>query len=177
MKNIETYKDCVIYLVDDDIIIRDSLSVLIQSEGLIIKCYASAEAFLKNYIPDQPGCLILDFKIPVMNGLELQEKLSNSSICIPIIFISGHSKIRDVAKAFRAGALYFFEKPFDAELLIRRIYEALARDIDNTKLRLEKYKTQAFFDTLTVREKEVLQLIINNYSNKKVAIKLEATLK
>jgi FixJ family two-component response regulator len=106
MKKIESYKDCVVYLVDDDIIIRDSVSVLIESTGLIIKCFESAEDFLNNYIPDQPGCLILDVRMPIMNGLELQEELSKRNIQIPIIFISGNAEIPDSAKAFRAGAVF-----------------------------------------------------------------------
>jgi RNA polymerase sigma factor (sigma-70 family) len=172
MKKMVIYKNSVIYLVDDDIIIRDSLSVLIESIGLKINSFESAQSFLNSYIPDQPGCLILDVRMPIMNGLELQEELSKRNIQIPIIFISGNAEIPDSAKAFRAGAVDFLEKPFDTNLLIERIYEALSKDIENKKQRLGNSKTQACFNTLSNREKEVLQLIINNYSNKEVAKEL-----
>jgi RNA polymerase sigma factor (sigma-70 family) len=166
------YKNSVIYLVDDDIIIRDSLSVLIESIGLKINSFESAQSFLNSYIPDQPGCLILDVRMPIMNGLELQEELSKRNIQIPIIFISGNAEIPDSAKAFRAGAVDFLEKPFDTHLLIERIYEALSKDIENKKQQLGNNKIQACFDTLSNREKEVLKLIINNQSNKEVAKEL-----
>lgn len=168
----EIYKDCVIYLVDDDTVIRDSLSILIKSTGLNIKCFESAEIFLNSYIQDQPGCLILDVRMPIMNGLELQEALSKQNIQIPIIFISGNAEVPDSAKAFRAGAVDFLEKPFDTYLLIERIYEALSKDMDIKKQQLGSNKIQACFDTLSSREKEVLQLIINNYSNKEAAKEL-----
>ena len=166
------YKNSVIYLVDDDIIIRDSLSVLIESIGLKINSFESAQSFLNSYIPDQPGCLILDVRMPIMNGLELQEELSKRNIQIPIIFISGNAEIPDSAKAFRAGAVDFLEKPFDTHLLIERIYEALSKDIENKEQQLGNNKIQACFDTLSNREKEVLKLIINNLSNKEVAKEL-----
>jgi two-component system response regulator FixJ len=172
MKKMVIYKNSVIYLVDDDIIIRDSLSVLIESIGLKINSFESAQSFLNSYIPDQPGCLILDVRMPIMNGLELQEELSKRNIQIPIIFISGNAEIPDSAKAFRAGAVDFLEKPFDTHLLIERIYEALSKDIENKKQQLGNNKIQACFDTLSNREKEVLKLIINNQSNKEVAKEL-----
>jgi RNA polymerase sigma factor (sigma-70 family) len=172
MKKMVIYKNSVVYLVDDDIIIRDSLSVLIESIGLKINSFESAQSFLNSYIPDQPGCLILDVRMPIMNGLELQEELSKRNIQIPIIFISGNAEIPDSAKAFRAGAVDFLEKPFDTHLLIERIYEALSKDIENKKQQLGNNKIQACFDTLSNREKEVLKLIINNQSNKEVAKEL-----
>ena len=162
----------VVYLVDDDPSILDSLSVLIKSTGLNIKNFASAENFLDSYSPEQPGCLILDVRMPVMGGLELQEELAKRQIQVPIIFISGNAEIPDTAKAFRAGAVDFLEKPFDSHLLIERINEAIAKDNEARRQQVEKNKIQACFDCLTAREKEVLQLIISSHNNKETAKKL-----
>ena len=108
----------LIYLVDDELAVLDSLMLLIQSTGRQIKSFASAEAFLTHYNPEQVGCLILDVRMPSMSGLELQEELTQRNIKIPIIFISGNADIPDSAKAFRAGAIDFLEKPFEMSTLI-----------------------------------------------------------
>ena len=157
------------YLVDDEFSIRDSLTLLIKSTGRNVKSFDSAEAFLNEYKPRQPSCLILDVRMPLMSGLELQEELSIRNISIPIIFISGNADIPDSAKAFRAGALDFLEKPFDNQTLLERIDEALRKDVEVKRQLLHKQKIQECLNRLTVREKEVLNLIVNSYSNKEVA--------
>lgn len=164
--NIET---AVVYLVDDEFAIRDSLTLLIESTGLSVKNYDSAEVFLRHYDPEKPGCLILDVRMPLMDGLELQEELTIRDINIPIIFISGNADIPDTAKAFRAGALDFMEKPFDNAILLERIDEAIKKDIESRRLLAEKQKIQACFDRLTAREKEVLSFIVGSRSNKETA--------
>jgi len=161
--------NAVIYLVDDEFAVRDSLTLLIRSSGRVVKSFESAEAFLNDYDNQQPGCLILDVRMPSMDGLELQEELSTRNINIPIIFISGNADIPDSAKAFRAGALDFLEKPFDNQILLERIEEAIAKDIEARKQFIEKNKILECFHRLTAREKEVLQLIISSHSNKEVA--------
>ncbi|MGZ8190991.1 MAG: response regulator transcription factor [Methylobacter sp.] len=158
-----------IYLVDDEFAVRDSLTLLIQSTGRPIKSFDSAEAFLSDYDPGQPGCLILDVRMPYMNGLELQEELSRRNIHIPIIFISGNAEIPDSAKAFRAGAVDFLEKPFNYETLLERIDEAIKKDLEARSQLVEKQRMLECFNSLTAREKEVLQLIISSYSNKEAA--------
>jgi two-component system, LuxR family, response regulator FixJ len=168
----ECIQTSIVYLVDDEFAIRDSLTLLIESNGLMMRSFASAAAFLANYSPDHPGCLILDVRMPTMTGLELQEELNKSGIHIPIIFISGNADIPESAKAFRAGALDFLEKPFDNSLLLERIHEAIDKDIENRKILAEKNKIKACFDSLTAREKEVLELIIQSHSNKEAAKKL-----
>ncbi len=159
----------VVYLVDDDPDIRDSLSLWVESIGLKIQSFSSAEGFLKQYSPEHPACLILDVVMPLMNGLELQEELANRNIEIPIIFISGNAKVADSSKAFRAGAVDFIEKPYDLKLLMTRIHEALKNQIHYRNQQLEAEQNQAFFDCLTPREKQVLQLIVNNHSSKEAA--------
>jgi len=159
----------VVYLVDDDPDIRDSLSLWVESIGLQIQSFESAEGFLNQYSPEPPACLILDVVMPMMSGLELQDELAKRKIQIPIIFISGNAKIADSSKAFRAGAVDFIEKPYDLKLLMARIHEALKNEIQYRNKLLEKDQNQAFFDCLTGREKQILQLIVSNHSSKEAA--------
>lgn len=159
----------IIYVVDDEVAVRDSLCILLESSGHIVRNFESAASFLENYHPDYPGCLILDVRMPGMNGLDLQQELIKRQIKIPIIFMSGHAEIPDSARAFRAGAIDFLEKPFDKALFLERIQEAISKDIDNRKKWLEIREIQQRIERLTSREKEVLDLIVENHSNKEVA--------
>jgi len=159
----------LVYLVDDEFAIRDSLTLLIESTGQAVRSFESAEAFLNNYTPDQPGCLLLDVRMPLMTGHELQSELLNRGINIPIIFISGHADIADSAKAFRSGAVDFLEKPFNNEVLLERINEAIKKDIAFREEFVKKRRIQDRIDHLTTREKEVLGLIVKSHSNKESA--------
>ena len=159
----------LVYLVDDEYAVRDSLALLIESTGQTVKSFASAEAFLTHYNPEQPGCLLLDVRMPSMSGLELQDELLRRDISLPIIFISGHAGIPDSAKAFRAGAVDFLEKPFDNEILLKRIEEALNKDIASREQLNEHREIQKHLAHLTMREKEVLSLVFKGYSNKETA--------
>jgi two-component system response regulator FixJ len=159
----------LVYLVDDEYAVRDSLGLLIESTGQTVRSFASAEAFLDNYDPKQPGCLLLDVRMPSMSGLELQAELLRREISIPIIFISGHAGIPDSAKAFRAGAVDFLEKPFDNETLLKRIEEALKKDSADREQINEHREIKKRLDHLTMREKEVLSLILQGLSSKEIA--------
>jgi two-component system, LuxR family, response regulator FixJ len=159
----------LVYLVDDDFSIRDSLSLLIESTGQAVKCFESADDFLNNFDPDQAGCLILDVRMPSMTGLELQEELARRDFAIPIIFISGHADVPDSSKAFRAGAVDYMEKPFDSELLLVRMQEAIQKDLDTRVQLAEKRKLKKRLSQLTPREREVYVLIVKGLSNKEVA--------
>lgn len=159
----------VVYLVDDEFAIRDSLTLLIESTGQIVRSFDSAEAFLNSYNPEHPGCLLLDVRMPLMSGHDLQNELLNRSISIPIIFISGHADIADSAKAFRAGAVDFLEKPFDNAVLLERINEAIKKDVVFREELVKKRRIQARIDHLTTREREVLGLIVKSHSNKESA--------
>ena len=163
----------LIYLVDDEFAVRDSLTLLIESTGQSIRSFDSADAFLANYNPALPGCLLLDVRMPIMDGLELQEELIRRNISVPIIFISGNADIPDSAKAFRAGAVDFLEKPFDSNVLLARIAEAIKKDIEYRRNQIEKRKLQERLNYLTEREKEVLCLIVSSYSNKEAAKALD----
>ena len=161
--------DALVYLIDDEFSVRDSLTLVLESAGLRVKSFESAEDFLKNYNNEYPSCLILDVKMPCMSGLELQEELLKRNISIPIIFISGHAGISQSAKAFRAGAVDFLEKPFDHEVLLARITEVIQKNIEY------RWRLKVHFELanrhycLTEREREVLTLISEGSSNKEAA--------
>ncbi|MCK9394867.1 MAG: response regulator [Methylobacter sp.] len=159
----------LVYLVDDEFSIRDSLTLLIESTGQRIRSFESAEAFLNSYDPEQPGCLLLDVRMPAMTGHELQNELLKRDINIPIIFISGHADIADSAKAFRAGAVDFLEKPFDTAVLLDRINEAIKKDLAFREEFAKKRRIQDRINHLTPREREVLGLIVKSHSNKESA--------
>jgi two-component system, LuxR family, response regulator FixJ len=165
--------DSLVYLVDDEFSVRDSLALMIESTGQAVRSFESAQAFLNNYDPEQPGCLLLDVRMPAMSGLELQGELLSRDITIPIIFISGHAGIPDSAKAFRAGAMDFLEKPFDNEILLERIEEAIKKDITRREQRIEYREIQNRLDQLTSREQEVLAQIVKGYSSKEIAKMLD----
>jgi len=163
------FEEAIVYLVDDEFSVRDSMQMFIESTGLKVKCYESAADFLNQYEAESIGCLILDVRMPEMDGLELQDELNKREIILPIIFISGNAEIPDSAKAFRAGALDFLEKPFDNKLLLARIYEALEKHRDIKQHLEEKQRIRTRLDCLTPRELEVLRLILNSHSNKETA--------
>jgi len=158
-----------VYVVDDEYPVRDALSMLIKSEGLAVKSYSSAQDFLNDYEPDQPGCLVLDVKMPHMDGLELQQELIKKNIDIPIIFMSGHGDIPITARAFRGGAVDFIEKPFKDKILLDRIYEATNKVLVTWEESRKKHHIQNCYEHLTEREKEVMKLVVNNHSNKEAA--------
>jgi len=162
----------LVYVVDDEFAVRDSLTLLVESTGQAVRSFASAEEFLNDYSPDQPGCLLLDIRMPSMSGLELQDELLSRDICIPIIFISGHARIPDSAHAFRAGAVDFLEKPFDNATLMERIAEALKKDKENRAQRTERLTLENRLGSLTARETKVLYLIASGDSNKQIGKKL-----
>jgi len=143
--------------------------MLIESTGQPVRSFESAEAFLNAYDPDQPGCLLLDVRMPLMSGHDLQKELSKRGHVIPIIFISGHAEIPDSAKAFRAGAVDFLEKPFNNKELLERIDEALKKDAAFRGEFIKRRRIQDRLDHLTAREKEVLNLIVKSHSNKESA--------
>lgn len=159
----------IVYIVDDEYAVRDSLKLLIETTGYAVIDFESAEAFLDHYTPDQPSCLLLDVRMPSMSGLDLQEELIKRGIEVPIIFISGHADVPDSAKAFRAGAVDFLEKPFNEEVLLSRIEEALSKDAQIREQLREKNKILERLNHLTTREREVLNLIVRSHSNKEAA--------
>ncbi len=162
----------LVYLVDDDDAIRDSLSLLLQSVGLEHAVYPSALAFLDAYDPDQHSCLVTDIRMPGLSGLELQQRLNEERAHIPIIFITGHGDVPMAVNAMKSGATDFIQKPFRDQDLIDRIHKALARDLETRKWRAEEKVIRAGLALLTPREAEVMQRVVKGQANKVIAMDL-----
>ena len=159
----------VVYIVDDDSDVRESLVILMETVGQAFKEYESAHAFLQDYHEGMRGCLVADIRMPRMSGLELQEKLIDAGSLLPIIFITGHGDISLAVKAMRRGALDFIRKPFHEQNLLDRINEALDIEDGKRKVQMDKQQLVARFDSLSQRELEVLELVAQGKMSKVVA--------
>lgn len=158
----------IVYIVDDDPAICDSLSLLMSAVGMQTQTFPEADSFLSAIEPEQAGCLILDVRLPGMDGLELQQELQQRQIDIPILIITGHADVPMAVRAMRAGAIDFIEKPFDAELLILRIQECLLLS-QQTRSGQQKNERLAL---LTKRERQVFELLVDGKLNKIIAHEL-----
>ena len=146
----------VVFIVDDDEAVRSSLRLLLKSVGLVPSALASAREFLDKYDPAQPGCLVLDVRMPEMSGLELQEQLNLKGAVLPVIFITGHGDVPMAVEAMQAGAFDFLQKPFRDQDLIDRIQRALDKDRTNRAALNERTLIRERLQSLTPREREVL---------------------
>jgi FixJ family two-component response regulator len=162
----------VISVVDDDVAARSSLRLLLKSLGLAATAYESAAAFLAGYDPEQPGCLLLDIRMPGMSGLELQEELNQRGTLAPIIFITGHGDVAMAVEAMQHGAFDFLQKPFRDQELLDRVQRAIAKD-RSIREQLRGHKALRLrLDSLTAREHDVLDLVTGGAPNKVIAYKL-----
>jgi FixJ family two-component response regulator len=170
----------LVYVVEDDSSVREALESLIRSVGFRVQMFTSARDFLREKAPDEPACLILDVRLPGLSGLELQQELARADIRIPIIFLTGHGDIPMTVKAMKAGALEFLTKPFRDQDLLDAIDHAIEKDrVVQTERRNLAY-LRRHFDSLTQREREVMQLVISGLLNKQIASMLgtsETTIK
>lgn len=166
-----------VFIVDDDPAVRDSLRWLLESMRLKVATFGSAEEFLKFYTMHMVGCLILDVRMPGMSGLQLQQFLTKQKYSLPILFITGHGDIPMAVRAMQAGAMYFLEKPFEDQVLLDYVHEALTLDVENQQSRIRLTMIQARIANLTEREREVMELVIDNHSNKEIATKLGVSIK
>lgn len=166
-----------VFIIDDDEAVRDSLSWLMKSVGIPAQSYESAGAFLDADNIGRPGCLLLDIRMPGMNGLELQNMLSEQGFRQPIIIISGHADVPMAVRALKAGAFDFIEKPFNDELLLDLVQRALEQDREQRESMAEVDEWRARFDLLTPREREVLDLVVEGASNKQISNELGVSLK
>lgn len=158
-----------VYVVDDDASIREVLSWLMQSNRIAVKCYAGAAAFLAEFKPDSPGCLIVDLFMPGMSGLDLQQYLIRHGITMPVIFLSGRGDIGKAVEAVKQGAVDFIEKPFDYKRIILTVRECMQRD---AAMRATRSSIDAFrvrLATLTQREREVMDYVVAGQTNREVA--------
>jgi two-component system response regulator FixJ len=162
----------VVYVVDDDDAVRSALRMLIRSVGLQAQASASATEFLQHYDVRQPGCLVLDVRMPGMNGLELQVELNRRGATIPVVFISGHGDVPMAVEAMQHGAFDFLQKPFRDQDLLDRVQKALARDAQLRAGLAARAEILERIATLTPREAEVMQLVTEGKANKVVAADL-----
>jgi RNA polymerase sigma factor (sigma-70 family) len=162
--------------VDDDPAVRDSLAASLQGKGYSVQAYGSAECFLEQYDPEQAGCIVLDVSMPGMDGVQLQEELTQRGCTRPIIFITGHGDVPLAVKAIKAGAKDFLEKPFRQAALLELIDQAFAEDLENRAAKSESDAVKVCFNRLTPREKDVMRLLVTgpaNLSSKEIARELD----
>jgi FixJ family two-component response regulator len=165
----------IVFVVDDDLSVRRSTERLVRSAGFNVQSFASAGEFLKNPRPEGPACLVLDVRMPGLNGMDLQQELNQSGIRIPIIFITGHGDIPMSVRAMKAGAVEFLTKPFRSRSLLDAIRAAIARDQSACKERSEIGGLREYYERLTPREREVMALVAGGLLNKQVADQLSTT--
>jgi len=164
--------DAIILVVDDDVSVREALGGLIRSAGLRVETFATAEEFLAHPPPDAPGCLVLDIGLPDLSGLDLQKRMAEINLEIPIVFITGHGDVPTSVQAMKAGALEFLTKPFADQDLLDAIQQATKRD---RAARLQQAKIKDLhgrYQSLTPREREVMERVVSGMLNKQIAAEL-----
>jgi FixJ family two-component response regulator len=158
-----------VFVVDDDAAVRDALRFLLRSAGLTVETFTSAVEFLDTFRDDKPGCLVLDIRMPGMTGMELQEQLLARRSILPIIFITGHGDVPMAVEAMQAGAIDFIQKPFRDEDLLGRIRQAVEKDAKDRESLQELAVIRDRLASLTPREREVMDLVVNGKANKVIA--------
>ena len=166
----------IVYIVDDDPAMRSSLRWLIESVGLTVRTCASAQEFLRTYQGD-PGCLVLDVRMPGMSGLDLQAELAARRIEIPVLIITGYAEVALAVRAMKGGAFDFIEKPFSDQALLDRIRAAVALDEESRRHRAARQEVAARLRLLTARERDVLTRVVTGKSNKVIAAELQLSTK
>jgi two-component system response regulator FixJ len=159
----------LVMVVDDDAGVRNAMRILLKSVGLEATLYPSAQEFLAAYQPSQPGCLVLDIRMPGMSGLELQQQLNLRGAVIPVIFMTGHGDIPMAVEAMQHGAFDFLQKPFRDQDLLDRIQRAIVKDGELRQSLGEHARIKAHLESLTPREREVLDLMTQGKQNKSIA--------
>jgi len=162
----------IVFVVDDDEAVRTSLARLIRSAKLSVETFASANEFLKRARPNVPSCLVLDVRLPGLGGLELQMQLAETNVAIPIVFITGHGDIRMTVRAIKAGAVEFLTKPFHDQDLLDAIRQGIELDRSTRQRQAEMANLIDRYESLTPREREVMQLLVTGMLNKQIAAEL-----
>ena len=167
MKTIES--EPTVFVVDDDADLRQSLGWLLESVGLRFRSYATAEEFLGDYEPDEPGCLLLDVRMPGVSGLDLQEELRRRGVPPPIIIMTGHARVPMAVRALKGGAIDFIKKPFSDQALLEQVRKAIDLDRRTRRVRMECSEFAERLTYLTPRERDVMNLVILGKPNKIIA--------
>ena len=165
----------VVFVVDDDPSVRRAIKRLVESVGLQVELFGSAQEFLRAERPNAPSCLVLDIRLPGISGLDFQRELADANIHIPIIFITAHGDIPMTVRAMKAGAVEFLTKPFRDQDLLDAIHFALNRDRARRLLEIEVAKLRERYESLTPREREVLPWVVSGLLSKQIADAIGAT--
>jgi len=162
-------KEQMVFVVDDDAAVRDSIAELVESVGLQAECYASAAEFLDNLEPERPGCLVLDVRMAEMSGLELQQRLNTLGISMPVIMLTGHGDVTMAVEAMKAGAVDFLQKPYREQALLDSINTALMKDATDRRSDAVDERLDQRLAGLTEREREVLDQLLLGKTSKEIA--------
>lgn len=162
-----------VFIVEDDDAVRDSLQLMLESVGRSVQAFANADDFLMAYHPDLAGCIVLDIRMPGMNGMELQRKLNELNSILPIIFVTGHGDVPMAVEAMQQGAVDFVQKPYREQELLDKISQAMEMDQDNRTSLQQKQLILARMQELTPRERDVMKLMVEGKANKVIAIDLD----
>ena len=161
-----------VFVVDDDPAIREALEALFEATEINFEMFSSGEAFLDAFDADRPGCLLLDLRMPGMDGLEVQKRLIERSASLPVIMLTAFGDVPTVVASMKSGALDFLQKPFDTSQLLRQIRLAIDQDARNRGQRKRQTQLDGLLETLTSREREVLELMVEGVSTKSMAQQL-----
>jgi len=164
--------EATVFVIDDDARMRGAMERLLKSVGLHAEAFATPQEFLRRKTPNNPSCLVLDVRLPGMSGLDVQRKLIDSGMHIPVIFISGYGDIPMTVKAMKSGAVEFLTKPFRDQDLLDAIQQALERDSETRQQQQEIEKFKDRYETLTAREREVMGLLVSGMLTKQIASRL-----
>jgi len=167
--------DAIIAIVDDDASVREGLQSLIRSAGWRVETFVSAQEFLGRRGAEAPSCLILDLQLPGLSGLDLQKRMAKVGLEIPIVFLTGHGNIPASVQAMKAGAVEFLTKPLDEQKLLQAIQEAIERDRRTRQQHAEMRELRERYESLTPRERQVMQEVVSGRLNKQVAAELSIT--
>jgi len=161
-----------VFVVDDDVLVRTSIQGMLKSVGLRAEIFGTPQEFMHSERPDAPSCLVLDVRLPGVNGLDFQRELSAAGVHIPIIFITGHGDIPMTVRAMKSGAVEFLTKPFRDQDLLDAIHQALDRDRASRQQQSELGELRKRYQSLTAREREVMGLVVSGMLNKQIAYDL-----
>src|ERR1700681_4220426 len=162
----------MVFVIDDDALVRAAIQGMLKSVGLRSETFGTPQEFLRSKRPDGPSCLVLDVRLPGVNGLDFQHELADAGIRIPIIFITGHGDIPMTVKAMKSGAVEFLTKPFRDQDLLDAIHQALERDRVSRKVQSDAAELRKCYESLTAREREVMGLVVSGMLNKQIAFDL-----